>query len=153
MECVEKCRETRALLGAPLTKAYHEAGHCIALALSFKVVRVDLEYCRVRRRDDPIGHWSQSIVACAGPVSEQRYARYPPNVIGALRRSTCAPDYCNAERWLLQLDGSVTLKQCENMAASLGAEHWSAITRVARALAEAGEFSGIDLGRLWRGRD
>jgi hypothetical protein len=39
------------------------------------------------------------------------------------------------------------MKQCGNMAASLVDQRWSAVVRVARALAEA-ELSGTELERL-----
>jgi hypothetical protein len=61
-------------------------------------------------------------------------------------------DHANAARWVCGLKG-VTLMQAEAMARHLAEENWGAITRVARALAAAGEVSGAELKGHWRGRD
>jgi hypothetical protein len=66
-----------------------------------------------------------------------------------MRRSAWATDRRCAEHWLRHLPG-VTLANTEAMAGHLVAKHWPRIVCVARALAEAGEFSGVSLERLWR---
>jgi hypothetical protein len=137
-----------AKLHAPLSFAFHEAGHAVvARSLSIEVTGVALKYCQTRRREDPISCWSQAIVACAGPESEQRHARYPLDVRSRLWRGYWAGDRRNALHWLGLIRG-VTMTQCEAMARFYVDTSWPAITRVAHALAEEGELSGIAL--VWR---
>jgi hypothetical protein len=140
-------------LHAPLTFAYHEAGHAVvARSLSLEVLMLELKFCRVGRRDDPLACWSQAIVAVAGPAAEQRHARYPEDVRARLWRVYWKTDRANAEHWLGLIRGvnAPTLAQCENMARYFVDEHWDAIVRVARALLDEGELSGVALDRLWR---
>jgi hypothetical protein len=69
------------LLGAPLTVAHHEAGHCIvARALSLEVTKLTLECCR-------------TVVALAGPTAERRFTAYPVGVALRLRSSAWKVDY------------------------------------------------------------
>jgi hypothetical protein len=119
------------LPGAPLMVAYHEAGHCVvARVLSIEVVKLTMECCSTRRRNDPISCWSQSIIALSGPAAEQRYAGYSKDVEAAMWRSAWKTDRGNAQHWLLQLSGPVvTMRQCEAMAKHLVEEHWPAIVR------------------------
>jgi hypothetical protein len=63
--------------------------------------------------------------------------------------SALQTDRANAARWLCGLKG-VTLMQAEAMGPPFDRGAWSAITRVARALAAAGELSGIELEAHWR---
>jgi hypothetical protein len=69
-------------LHAPLTIAYHEAGHAVvARSLSVEVTELTLECCRTRcRGDNPISCWSQAVTALAGPMAERRFADYPSGV-------------------------------------------------------------------------
>jgi hypothetical protein len=129
--------------------AIHEAGHAVAaLSLSIQVRCVTLEACSTRRRDDPIAHWSQAVVAMAGPAAEQKFAGYPPDRLAMMWRSAWKTDRRNAYGWLRRMDSTVTLKQTEAMAAHLVAEHWDAIVRVAEALAAESELSGPEISAL-----
>jgi hypothetical protein len=42
------------------------------------------------------------------------------------------------------------MQQAANMAAHLVDRDWGAVTRIAQALAQEGELSGVALDRLWR---
>jgi hypothetical protein len=141
---------------SPLTLAIHESGHAVvALSFGIAVTGLDLYHCRTRRRDDPISYWMQAVTALSGPASEQKYVGYPRGAVMRLKGSNWAADYANAAHWLscaaraTQITG-VSLEQAERMAAHLVGEHWNAIGRVAAALAESGELSGVALDRLWR---
>jgi hypothetical protein len=140
---------------ASLIIAHHEAGHAVvARALGLEVTRVDLKFCRTRRRDDPITYWSQAVVACAGPIAELRFAGYCEDTLAMMEGSAWKTDRANAHDWLRRLDDSgaarfkATLEQAQNMAAHLVGEHWDAIVRVAEALASEGELSGARIGAL-----
>jgi hypothetical protein len=131
--------------------AHHESGHaCIAMSFGIKVTRVDLVCCHTLRRDDPMGGWMQAVVALSGPASEQRYVGYPHGAVMRLKGSNWKDDYRNALCWLELISG-VSLEQAERMAKHLVGQHWDAIGRVAQALAEEGELSGVELERHWRG--
>ena len=75
-------------------------------ALGLEVTRLDLEFCRTRRRDDPITCWSQAVVACAGPTAELRFAGYCEDTLAMMERSAWKMDRANAAHWLRQLDDS-----------------------------------------------
>jgi hypothetical protein len=138
--------------------AIHEAAHAIvARALGVTVTRVTLHpasadrlgVCCTMLRDDPNNVWAQCVRAFAGAVAEQRYARYPPDTLAMMWDSAWKTDRRNAEHYLGQL-GTVTMQQAANMAAHLVDRDWSTITRIAQALAEEAELSGVALDRLWR---
>jgi hypothetical protein len=145
-----------------MATAVHEAAHAVvARALGVEVTRVILEpafpaptgqlgVCRTLLRDEPANLWAQAVMALAGAIAEQRYANYPSGMLTMMGRSAWATDRANAERYLRQLDGAVSMQQAANMARHLVGEHWAAIASVAAALASDGEISGIALDRLWR---
>jgi hypothetical protein len=121
----------------------------VARSLSLEVAKLDLKLCHTHRRDDPIAYWGQAIVAVSGPAAEQKFAAYPLEVQARLWKSYWKTDRANADYWLGLIHG-VSLAQAEAMARHLVGEHWPAIVRVAEALAEEGELSGVALDRLWR---
>jgi hypothetical protein len=135
----------------PMVTAIHEAGHAVvALALGHEVTRLSLEFCRTRyRRNDEIAWWNEAVISMAGAAAEQRLMHYPEDVLAMMRRSAWATDRRCAEHWLRLIPG-VTLANTEAMAAHLVAKHWPRIVRVARALTEERETSGVTLDRLWR---
>jgi hypothetical protein len=84
-------------LHAPLTTAYHEAGHCIAaMSLGHEVTRLTLESCRTGyRRNDAMAHWTEAVICMAGPLAEGRrrfdvtlFMRSPPKPLARLSRPT-----------------------------------------------------------------
>jgi hypothetical protein len=142
-----------------MATAHHESGHAVvARALGLEVTRVTLApywqragrlgVCCTRYSDDPNGCWAQAVTDLAGPVAEQKFARYPLATVAMLERSAWKTDFKNASESLRELGGAVTMKQAGNMAAHLVGEHWGAIVRVAAALAADGELSGTSLERL-----
>jgi hypothetical protein len=65
--------DVNELLHAPLTIAHHESRHaCIALALGLEVMRLSLESCHTRRRDDPNSRWARAGTVDVGKGSVAR---------------------------------------------------------------------------------
>jgi hypothetical protein len=134
-----------------MATAIHESAHAVAaLALGHEVTALSLAFCRTRyRRKDEMACWNEAVISMAGAAAEQRLMDYPEDVLAMMRRSAWATDRRCAEHWLRLIPG-VNLANTEAMAAHLVAKHWPRIVRVAGALAEAGELSGVSLERLWR---
>jgi hypothetical protein len=144
-----------------MATAIHESGHAVcALALGSEVTCLTLDagcdgaaqrlgLCRTRRGEEPNGWWATAVTALAGPHAEQKFARYPFGTLAMMWGSAWQQDRRNAQHWL-GLIRVVTLAQAEAMARHLVDRDWSAILRVAEALASEGELSGAALDRLWR---
>jgi hypothetical protein len=86
-------------------------------------------------------------------MAERRFADYPSGVAVGMWSGAWKTDKLNAQHWLALSGGVATLEQSERMAEHLVWQHWSAIVRVAQALADAGELIGAELERCWRGQD
>jgi hypothetical protein len=133
-----------------VTISHHEARHpVLARQLGHQVSAVALNrvgtlYCTT----NPNSQWTEAVVALAGPAAEQRLRGYTFNQRNELWLTSWATDMANAERHLRQSDHAVSLRQAENVAVCLVEQHWATITRVADALAAAGQLSGTDLDRL-----
>src|SRR5262249_1152265 len=127
--------------------AFHEAGHAvIAHVLGAPVHHVTLQAAITPlQRATARCRWKRALIALAGPAAEDRFQRHAPAEHAALWRSIWDGDARNAARYL-GVDGDVVA--AHRKAARLVREHWSAIERVADALAERGRLSGAEVGTL-----
>jgi hypothetical protein len=79
-----------------MATAIHDSGHgVVAMSLSLEVTRVTLEagflapagwlgVCCTRHGDDPNSYWAAAVMGLAGPVAEQKFARYPPDTLAMM---------------------------------------------------------------------
>jgi hypothetical protein len=105
--------------------ATHEAGHCVvATVLGHVVTSVELSETTghtktLWRSDRTQSHWTECVVALAGPMAEQRLQELSNAEVQELRDSAWKTDLANAERHLKQLDGHPSLVQAQRLAETL----------------------------------
>jgi hypothetical protein len=125
--------------------AVHESGHAVvARAIGHGVVSVSLDGARTRyRRGEPHAHLCEAMVALAGPLAEQHYRPTTPAEREALRRDQWRSDLDHARHHVAGCGAAG--QWVGRQVRALVRRHWSAIVRVAEALAQRGTLSNEPL--------